>query len=71
MSLEDAGLLIKDVSGTIENEAKEKKNGFINLLLGPLGASLFGNLLTGKGVMSAGEGTTRAGEGAIRTRHDF
>ena len=34
------------------------------MLLGTLGAKLLGNLLTGKGTMSAGEGTIRAG-------HDF
>ena len=45
--LENAGLLIKSVSKTIENE-------FFGLLLGTLGASLLGNLLTGKGVMRAG-----------------
>ena len=32
------------------------------MLLGPLGASLLGNLLTGKGTILAGEGTIRAGE---------
>ena len=45
--LENAGLLIKSVSKIIENE-------FFGLLLGTLGASLLGNLLTGKGVMRAG-----------------
>ena len=35
------------------------------MLLGILGASLFGNLLTGgKGMMRAGEGIARAGEGS-------
>ena len=34
------------------------------MLLGTLGASLLGNLLTGgKGMMRAGEGIMRAGEG--------
>ena len=33
------------------------------MLLGTLGASLLGNLLTGKGTVRAGEGTVRAGEG--------
>ena len=33
------------------------------MLLGTLGASLLGNLLTGKGVNSAGEGVLRAGYG--------
>ena len=32
------------------------------MLLGTLGASLLGNLLTGKGTIRAGEGTIRAGE---------
>ena len=32
------------------------------MLLGNLGASLLGNLLTGKGRIRAGKGTIRAGE---------
>ena len=47
-SLEDSGLLIKVVSETIKNEAKEQKGEFLGMLLGSLGASLLGNLLTGK-----------------------
>ena len=38
--LEDSGLLIKNVSGTIKNEAKEQKGGFLGVLLGILGTSL-------------------------------
>ena len=38
-SLEDAGLLIKIVSETIKNEAKEQKVGFFDILLDKLGAS--------------------------------
>ena len=34
------------------------------MLLGTLGASLLGNLLTGKGIMRAGDGIVRAGEGS-------
>ena len=50
-------------SKTIENEAKEKREGFLSMLLGTLGASLLGNLLTGgKGMMRAGEGIVSAGE---------
>ena len=41
------------------------------MLLGTLGASLSGNLLTGKGVMRAAEDTIRAGEGTIRAGKDF
>ena len=60
--LEESGLSIKGVSETIQNEAKEQKDGFLGMLLGTLGASLLGNLLTGKGVMGADEDTIRAGQ---------
>ena len=49
-SLEDSGLLLKGVSETIQNEAKEQKGGFLSMLLGTLGASLLGNILAGKGI---------------------
>ena len=54
-SLEESGLLIKDVSKTVKDEAKEQKSGLLSLLLGTLGASLLGNLLTGKGTIRAGQ----------------
>ena len=60
-SLEDSGLLLKGVTETVQNEVKEQKGGF--LLLGTLGASLLGNLVTGKGIYRAGEGIVRAGYG--------
>ena len=41
---------------------KNKRRGFLSMLLGNLGASLLGNLLTGKGIMRAGDGIVRAGE---------
>ena len=47
-SLEDACLLLTRVSKTIQNEAKEQKEGFLSKLLGTLGTSLLGNMLTGK-----------------------
>ena len=50
-SLEDSGLLLKGVSRTIQNEAKEQKGRFLNMLLGTLGASLLGNILAGKGAV--------------------
>ena len=62
--LEESGLLIKGVSETIENEAKEQKGGFLSMLLDTLGARLLGNLLISKSTIRAGEGTVRAG-------HDF
>ena len=52
---------------TIKNETKEQKGGFLSMLLGTLGASLLGDLLTksfsGKGTVRAREGTIRAAEG--------
>ena len=63
-SLEDSGLLLKGVSDTIQNEAKEKKGGFLSMLLGTLGASLLGNTLAGKGINRAGDGIIRAGYGS-------
>ena len=38
--LGDSGLLLKRVSETIQNDAKEQKGGFLSMLLGTLGASL-------------------------------
>ena len=63
-SLEESGLkVLKGVSVTIKNEAKEQKGGMLRMLWGALCASLLGNLLTGKGTIRAGEGTIRAGQG--------
>ena len=53
---ENFNILIKGVTKTVKNEAKEQKGGFLNMLLGTLGASLLGNLLTGKGIVRAGTG---------------
>ena len=62
-SLEDSGLLLKGVTETVQNEVKEQKGGFLRMLLGTLGVSLLGNLLTGKGIYRAGKGkgVVRAG----------
>ena len=55
-SLEDSGLLVEGVTETVQNEVKEQKGGFHSMLLGTLGASLLGNLLTGKEIYRAGKG---------------
>ena len=69
-SLENSGLLLKGVSETIQHEAKEQRGRFLSMLLGTLGASLLGDILSkgssGKGVIRAGEGTIRAGYGSKR-----
>ena len=59
-SLEESGLLIKEITETTKNETKEQKGGFILMLLGTLAASILGNALTGKGVIRVGEGVIRA-----------
>ena len=66
-TLETSGILLKGVTKTIENETKEQRGRFLGMLLGTLGASLLGNLLTGgKGMMRAGDGIVRAGDGIVR-----
>ena len=47
-ALEDSGILLKGVTNTIKNETKEQKGGCLFMLLGTLGASLLGYLLTKK-----------------------
>ena len=62
-SLKESGLLIKGVSKTVKNEAKEQKGGFLRMLLGALAANLLGCMLTDKGVIQTGEGVIQAGQG--------
>ena len=68
-SLEDSGVLLKGVSETIQHEVKEQRGGFLSMLLGTLGASSLGDVLSkglsGSGVIRAVEGAIRAGEGTI------
>ena len=67
-SFGNSGVLLKGVSERIQHEAKEQRGGFLSMLLGNLGASLLGDILSkgffGKGVVRAGEGTIRAGYGS-------
>ena len=66
-ALENSGILLKGVTKTIENQTKEQRGGFLGMLLGTLGASLLGNLLTGgKVIMRAGDGIVRAADGIVR-----
>ena len=74
-SLENSGILLKGVTKTIENETKEQKGGFLSMLLGTLGASLLGNLLSGgKGIVRAGEGNVASrakGDGILRAINKY
>ena len=65
-ALEDSKILLKWVTKTIKNKAKEQKFGFLGMLLGTLGAILFGNMLAGKGILGAGSGNKK-GKGILRS----
>ena len=72
-ALENSNILIKGVTKTIKSETKEQKGGFLSMLLGTLGASLLGDLLTGKGILRAGLGRplssaskNKKGKGIVR-----
>ena len=58
---------MKGLTETVQNEVKEQKREFFIMLLGTLGESLLGNLLTGKGkgiwINRAWERIARAGYG--------
>ena len=47
-ALEDPNILLKGVTKTIKKERKEQKGVFLSMLLGTLGASLLGNIFSGK-----------------------
>ena len=63
-ALENFNILLKGVTKTITNETKEQKGGFLSMLLATLGASILGNLLTGKGILRARSGN-RKGKGIL------
>ena len=70
-SRERSGLLIKEISETIKNEAKQQKRRFLPMLLGTLAARILGSALSGRGVIRAGEEAIRAGEETIRAGENF
>ena len=57
--------MLKRVTKRIKNKTKEQKGGFLNMLLGTLGASLLGNMLAGKRIVRAGFGNKK-GKGIVR-----
>ena len=64
-ALEDSNISLKGVTKTIKNETKKQKGEFLSMLLGTLGVSLLGNLLSGKGIVRAGSGNNK-GKGIVR-----
>ena len=69
-SLEKSGQLPEGARKTIENQTKDKKGGFIGVLLRTLAASLLGNVLPGKAKIPW-QRVIRAVEGTIRADQDF
>ena len=63
-ALEDSNILLKGVTKSIKNETKEQKGEFLSMLLSTLGASLLGNVLTGKEIVRAGSGNKK-GKGIV------
>ena len=64
-ALEDSNILLKGVTKTIKNKTKEQKAGFLSMLLGTLGASLLGSLLSGNGIIRTGSGNKKV-KGIVR-----
>ena len=66
-ALQDSNILLKGVTNTIKNETKERKGGFLSMLLGPLGASLLVNLLPGKWIARTSYGNySKKGKEIVR-----
>ena len=66
--LEAFNISLKGVTKTIKNETKEQNGGFLGMLLGTLGASLLGDISTGKGMLRAGYGN-KEGKGIARASY--
>ena len=68
LKLEDCNIFLKRVTKTIKNETKEQNRGILSTLLVTLGASLLGNLLSGKGIVRGGSGDKK-GKRIVRTSY--
>ena len=64
---------MRGVTETVKNETKEQKGGFLSMSLGTLGASLLGNLLTGKEFVRAryGNNNNKKGKGIVRAGYGY
>ena len=58
-ALEYSNILLKGVTKTMKNGTKERKGGFVSILLGTLGAGWLGNILAGKRIVTAGYGNKK------------
>ena len=78
MNSKTSSLLVREVNGTVQNEIKEIKGGFLSYVIKYIRCkfiSLLGNILTGRGINKAGDGVVRAGygnkKGRKNTKMDF
>ena len=78
MNSKTSSLLVREVTGTVQNEIKEIKGGFLSYVIKYIRCkfvSLLGNILTGRGINKAGDGVVRAGygnkKGRKNTKLDF
>ena len=53
-SLENSGILIDGISETVKHKIKKQEYGFFGMSIETSGASMLGNMLTGRDVMRAG-----------------
>ena len=68
-ALENQGILVSGVTKTIKNDIENQSGNGIGMILGTLGASLVGNLLSGRGLYRSGHGITRSGHRITRSGH--
>ena len=64
-ALEYSNILLKGFTKAVTTKTKEQKGEFLSMFLGTLGASLLGNLLSGKAIVRAGSGNKK-GKGIVR-----
>ena len=64
-AVEDSNILLKRVTKIIKNETKEQQGRSLGMLSVTLGASLLGNMLTGKGIVRDGSGNKKQ-KGIVR-----
>ena len=68
-ALENQGILVVGITKTIKNDIRNQSGNRIGMILGTLGASLLGNLLSGRGLYRSGHEVTTSGHGIASSGH--